>query len=159
MQYQQQHSLQTLREGLEEYYSNYPDLDRFEPTDSRIIAQAFQAHDVIHVLTGMDISPLSEIILDTWQFWATLPGKNYWDSWRMTYIIFSDPEFSQRIKDIIFASSPWDWIKWAAICFIPACQAILNALTMAKKWHTYDFPKYLDSPLVDIRKEFNIKVL
>ena len=30
---------------------------------------------------------------------------------------------------------------------------------MTKKWHTYDFQNYLDVPLVDIRREYNIKVM
>lgn len=70
------------------------------------------AHDAVHVITGMDISPESEIILDTWQFWATYPGEDFWDSMRVTKKIFSDREFNQRIKDIITASSLKDWLWW-----------------------------------------------
>ena len=78
MKYQARDSQQTLREGLAEYYAAFPTLDRFAENDSRIIAQAFMGHDAVHVITGMDISPESEIILDTWQFWATYPGQDFW---------------------------------------------------------------------------------
>ena len=159
MNYQNQYSQQTLREGLEEYYAAFPNLDRFEEKDNRIIAKAFMAHDVVHIITGMDISAESEVILDTWQFWATYPGKDFWDSWRVTKEIFSDAEFSQRIKDIITASTPLEWLQWTVKCFLPCCQAILLALKMNCKWHTYDFPEYWDVPLSKLRQKYNIKVM
>ncbi len=78
---------------------------------------------------------------------------------RVTKEIFSDREFTQRIKDIITASSLKDWLWWLWQCFIPCCKAIAFSLQMTKKWHTYDFQNYLDVPLVDIRAEYNIKVM
>lgn len=159
MKYQARESQQTLREGLAEYYEAFPSLDRFAENDSRIVAQAFMAHDAVHVITGMDISPESEIILDTWQFWATYPGKDFWNSMRVTKKIFSDREFNQRIKDIITASSLKDWLWWFWRCFIPCCKAIAFSWQMTKKWHTYDFQNYLEVPLVNIRAEYNIKVM
>ncbi len=159
MKYQNQNSQQTLRVGLAEYYAAFPTLDRFAQSDRRIIAQAFMAHDVVHVITGMDISPESEVILDTWQFWATYPGKDFWDSIRVTKEIFGDREFNQRIKEILTASSYLDWLWWMWRCFIPCCQAISYSLQMSKKWHTYDFQQYLDVPLSTIRQEYNITVM
>ena len=159
MDYQNQNSQQTLREGLEEYYATFPCLDRFEQKDDRIIAKAFRVHDAIHVITGMNISPESEVILDTWQFWATYPGKNFWDSWRVTKETFTDPEFSSRLKSIIMASSFKDWFKWTWKCFLPCCRAIASSLKMNKKWPSYEFQQYLDLPLSAIRQEYNIKVM
>ena len=36
MDYQNQDSQQTLREGLEEYYAAFPNLDRFDESDRRM---------------------------------------------------------------------------------------------------------------------------
>ena len=159
MDYQNQDSQQTLGEGLAEYYTVFPTLDRFAEDDRRILAKVFRAHDVVHVITGMDISAESEVLLDTWQFWATYPGKDFWDSIEVTKEIFSDPEFNQRLKDIITASSLKDWLWWIWQCFIPCCRAITFSWQMTKKWHTYDFQQYLDVPLSTIRQEYNIKVM
>ena len=116
-------------------------------------------HDVVHVITGMDISPESEVILDTWQFWGTFPGRDFGDSLRVTKEIFSDKEFNQRIKNIITASPPQAWLWWMWKCFIPCCQAIALSFKMTRKWHTYDFQTYLDVSLADIRQQYNIKVM
>ena len=159
MEYQNQHSQQTLREGLEEYYAVFPTLDRFEKQDARIIASAFQAHDAIHVITGMDISHKSEIILGMWQFWATYTGQDLWDSWRVILTIATNSEFSARLKDFIVTTRVEDWLKYVWVSFIPACRALANGMQMSKKWPTQDFASYLDVPLAIVREEYNLKVM
>ncbi|RMF26911.1 MAG: hypothetical protein D6756_02935 [Cyanobacteria bacterium J083] len=61
--------------------------------------------------------------------------------------IFADPEFSQRFRSIILASSWRDWLKWSYKCFLPCCRAIASAWQMTKKWRSYQF---LDTPLFAI---------
>lgn len=43
---------------------------------------------------------------------------------------------------------------------IPVCLlTVFKAYRMSKKWDWYNYDKYLNTPLSDIRKEFNIKVI
>jgi hypothetical protein len=44
--------------------------------------------------------------------------------------------------------------------YIPICLlAAFKAYRMSKKWDWYNYDSYLNIPLKDIRKEFNIKVI
>ena len=64
-EFQKQDSLQTLEEGLEEFYSINPAFKELLEIDSPN-TKVFKEHDYTHVLFGMGTSMEEESLLDTY---------------------------------------------------------------------------------------------
>ncbi|MEM9006911.1 MAG: hypothetical protein AAGE59_25705 [Cyanobacteria bacterium P01_F01_bin.86] len=127
------------------------------PTDVSYVAKAFYAHDILHILTGLDASTVSELCLGFWQLIATEQG----------FIIFlrnfvgmlMAPESYKTLYQF-FAFNPVNtWLPSMRKSLTPSRQAFAMARGMTKKWPLYNYEVYLDVPLALIRQEFNLKVL
>ncbi len=146
--YQEQDSLQTLEEGLTEYYSSFSGLITEENTSSEV-ANLFRLHDVTHVVFGCDTSIKEETLTDAWTiFGSTVTLAEY-----MEYLKY--PETTQVFKDEGFFK-----VLGIFILSLPAfIKVIFHVLKMNKKWNFWDYQSYLNHSLKDIREEFNIQLV
>ena len=146
--YQEQNSRQTLREGLAEYYALAPDLMGME--DLRPEArEALIAHDAAHVVFGCDTSVRGEIALTRWSLLGArnaLPVYVHGLLWRETRGLFG--EFFRKLRPLSFLLGMWDGLR-----------ALGRALRMKTRWPSREYARYLDRPLRELRREFNIQVL
>lgn len=145
--WQKQECSLTLRQGLEELRKNIPgyfDETKLPPRS----AQLFHCHDHCHVIFGLWTSIPEEAMVDTWSLAGTDVGwKNY-----MQYLNL--PE----VRELVHNN------KWHL--FIDSVKAIpdmirtwLAARRMTKKWPFYGGDAFMDKPLNEIRREFNIQVV
>ena len=93
-EFQKQDSLQTLEEGLEEFYSINPAFKELLEIDSPN-TKVFKQHDYTHVLFGMGTSMEEESLLDTYVIW----GMKF--NWGSIIDFYRDPDYSQFIKSLI----------------------------------------------------------
>lgn len=98
-EFQKQDSLQTLEEGLEEFYSINPAFKELLEIDSPN-TKVFKQHDYTHVLFGMGTSMEEESLLDTYVIW----GMKF--NWGSIIDFYRDPDYSQFIKSLI---GKFDW--------------------------------------------------
>ncbi len=146
--YQQQDSLQTLKEGLEEYYASIPGLIIPDDTDdiNKETAKMLTLHDVTHVIFGCSTSIEDEFLCDTW----TLLGSTLSFPKYLEYMKY--PQTQQIFKEVGYLK-----VIWIGIKTLPEMLLVyLRTRKMPNKWSWEDYEQYLNLPLKDIRKEFNI---
>jgi hypothetical protein len=148
LRYQSQDSAQSLREGLEEYYGSDASLlaPRELPGATR---RSLLAHDVAHVVFGCDTSARGEIALSRW----TLLGATDWIpiyarglAGRETRWLFV--EFAKKLRPLSLLQGMLDGLR-----------ALFRSLRMTARWPSYEYARYLDRPLDELRREFGIRVL
>jgi hypothetical protein len=147
--YQDQDSRMTLREGLKEYFEGHPDLLIEAELDAQSKA-LFHSHDLCHVLFGLDTDMVSEALADGWAVLGTDVGwKRYWGY------------FSQsRAARNLFQQIGWVATITITIRALPKLfQVLRRARRMKGKWPWGREDAYLDRPLGDIRREYNVRIL
>ena len=152
--FQQQNSEQTLREGLEEFYSiNTQFRDLAEKNNPN--ANIFKEHDYSHVLFGLGTSIEEESLLDTYVIW----GMKF--NWRKIINFYKDPEYKEVIGDIVKKHGGYWGIFKIYMSLMPIkFRVFLRCLKMKKKWNYHDISdQMLDSKLCDLRKEYNIELI
>ena len=140
----------TLRQGLEVFRGKYKDHLSHDKSDTSIEAKAFfESHDIAHVLFGCDISLFGEGAVKIWTIFGTTLG--FWNHIRG----YQDVNAFELSKDFTLVHILQNIFKF--LLSIPLI--ILRAKQMSKPWNWAEFEGYLDTPISEIRKEFNIKVL
>lgn len=140
----------TLRQGLEIFRNEYKNHLSHERDDASKEAKVFfESHDIAHVLFGCDITLYGEGVVKIWTIFGTTLGfwkhiKGYRDA--NAFELAKDFTFAHRIKNI-----------FKFLVSIPT--TIIRAKQMSKPWDWIEFEQHLDTPISEIRKEFNIKVL
>ena len=92
--FQEQDSLQTLREGLDEFYSINSQFKELVEKNSPN-ARVFKEHDYTHVLFGLGTSIEEESLLDTYVIW----GMKF--NWGVIIDFYKDPEYKEVIGDMV----------------------------------------------------------
>ena len=140
----------TLRQGLEKFHNEYKiHLSHEKPELSNEAKAFFLSHDIAHVLFGCDISLFGEGSVKIWTIFGTTLG--FWKHVR-GYQAVNAFELS---KDFTLIHILNNILK--LLLSIPVI--IIRANQMHKPWNWAEFEQYLDTPIAEIRKEFNIKVL
>ena len=153
MQYLQQDCQLTLQQGLDEYNKSYPFLNN---NDGHAEASKwFKNHDITHVIFGtVPFDIRGESINDTWTlFGSDVTFKGYKE-------FFKYVDYKTVINSYIkkYKTKSRVYLKMAT--YIPDCLiAFYRAKRMSKKWHWYHYDEYLNMPLAQLRKEFNINVM
>lgn len=153
MQYLQQNSELTLREGLTEYTQNYPFLNKNDAHDEA--STWFKKHDITHVLFGTRPFEIrGESINDTWTLFGSDVGlKGY-----MTFFKFVN--YKVVMNSYVKKHHSKMKVYWIMLKQIPICGlTMFRALRMKKKWHWHHYEDSLDCKLADLRREYNIKVI
>lgn len=140
----------TLRQGLEQFYEenkNY--LSHNKKGISNEAKAFFESHDIVDVLFGCDISLFGEGSVKIWTIFGTTLG--FWKHIR-GYKEANAFELSKNFGFVHIANNIFKFLS-----SIP--RLIIRAKCMNKPWPWSGFEPYLDTPISEIRKEFNIQVL
>ena len=152
-EFQKQNSLQTLEQGLEEFYSINPAFRELLEIDSPN-AKVFKEHDYTHVLFGMGTSIEEESLLDTYVIW----GMKF--NWGSIINFYRDPDYSEFIKSLVGKYGGYWSIFKIYVSLIPIKFKIFRlCMKMTKRWNYHRPENYLHKTLKEIREEFNIKLL
>ena len=99
--FQKQDSMQTLEEGLKEFYSINKEFEALAEKKDNPNSKVFKEHDYTHVLFGLGTSIEEESLLDSYTLWGT-----HW-SWSSIWGFYKDPEYKIVIDDIISKYGGW----------------------------------------------------
>ncbi|AJC48358.1 hypothetical protein IB642_04575 [Allofrancisella guangzhouensis] len=153
MLYLKQDCSLTLQECLEKYNKNYPFLNANNGHDEA--SKWFRNHDITHVIFGTKPFQIrGEAINDIW----TLIGSNVTFKGYKEFFKFVD---YKTVINSYLKKYKYKFIVYlVTLGYIPICVlAAFRAFKMTKKWDWYNYDNYLNTPVKDIRKEFNIKVI
>ena len=145
-QYQRQDSGLTLKEGLAEYCEGHPSL--FRPSQlAKDSARFFRSHDIARVVFGLDTTLADEALADAWTLLGTGVGLR-----RYVRYLRTNPEAQQLMKQI-------GWARTAPISLrvLPQLFIVwLHTRKMTSKWPWEFNEGFMDLPLQEIRRKFNI---
>ena len=146
--YIHQDSVQNLGEAIAEYYAWNPGL--LAPDDlPDEVALLFRQHDAGHVIFGCDTSLRGETLIDTWTVFATSAGlRGYLE-------YFNYPQVNQIFSDAGYLRIALEFVR----CLPDVLRVIQRSRQLVAKWPWPDYENYLDRPLCEIRREFNITVM
>ena len=153
--FQKQDSIQTLEEGLKEFYSINKEFKALAEKKDNPNSKVFKEHDYTHVLFGLGTSIEEESLLDSYTLWGT-----HW-SWSSIWGFYKDPEYKIVIDDIISKYGGWWSIMKIYLSLAPVkFKVIKRCRQMTKKWNYHDIPnEVLNTPLKHLREEYNIELL
>jgi hypothetical protein len=145
--YQRPDTTLTLEEGLRQYHASREGL-----VGDRGISQAasefFRCHDVAHVVFGCSTTLQNEAIMKLWSFFGTTAGLRLLAAYRL-------PESNEVYEQL----ERRDIVRTAIRSLAIVPRVLWRCHRMHKRWPWSDFEKYLDIPLVEIRREFGIRPL
>ena len=140
----------TLKQGLEKFHKEYENhLSHNKEGISSEAKAFFLSHDIAHVLFGCDISLFGEGSVKIWTIFGTTLG--FWKHIKG----YRTANAFQLSKSFTFVHIVSNIFK--LLLSIPVI--IIRARRMCKPWNWTEFEPYLDTPISELRKEFNIKVL
>lgn len=140
----------TLRQGLEKFNKDYNGhLNHNKKGISSELKSFFMSHDIAHVLFGCDISFFGEGSVKIWTIFGTSLG--FWKHIK-EYQKANAYELSKNIDIVHVVKNIFKFLFSIPIL-------IIRAKRMSKLWPWKDFEPYLEIPISEIRKEFNIKVV
>ena len=148
LKYLEEGSTQSLSEGIAEYYAhNSALLDPSRlPGDA---AELFRQHDAGHVVFGCDTSLRGETLIDTWTVFATTAGlRGYLE-------YFKYPQVNQIFAETGYWRIGLEFVR----CLKDVFRVLVRSRRISAKWPWQHYERYLDRPLSDIRREFNIRVV
>lgn len=140
----------TLRQGLEQFYEAYKSqLSHNKEGIPSEVKTFFLSHDIAHVLFGCDISLFGEGAVKIWTIFGTTLG--FWKH-ISAYQKANAFELSRSFSFTHVLSNIFKLLG-----SIPVL--IIRSQHMHKPWPWDEFEPYLDTPISEIRKEFNIQVV
>ncbi len=140
----------TLRQGLEKFHKEYKGHLSHNKKGISSEAQAFfMSHDIAHVLFGCDISLVGEGSVKIWTIFGTTLG--FWKHIN-GYQKANAFELSKKFTLAHIVNNIFKFLSSIPVLMI-------RAKRMHKPWPWTEFESYLDTPISEIRKEFNIRVL
>ena len=147
--YQNADSALTLREGLAVYFAANPGLTVVDPGDPE--AELFLPHDACHIVFGLGTSLVEEGMADIWtMFGADIGITRYLKM--MKYVASLEP------ASIVKPLGLWVILRDTVLGTGAMLRSAWRARAMHKKWTFRGYTDYLDTPLLEIRAEFGIRV-
>jgi len=138
----------TLREAFQAFHGNNVAL--FEQREPLADARKFFAHhDMAHVVFGCDTSLVGEGKVKLWTLFGTNLGiwghlRGYSEA--SAFALFKQYSLKHVVSNVFLV------VKCAPM-------VIYRAATMSNKWPWSEYEQYLDLPLDQVRREFNIRCL
>lgn len=147
-QFQTQNCPLTLREAVDEFYALNAHIFT-PPAPNTDWTTLLVHHDVGHVFFGVNTSILDEAAGDYW----TLLGS---DLSLKEYIAYAKSPEGQKLAKAI----GWANLLKSMVLSLPLLVKIyIRTRKMNKKWQTRDYAAYMDTPLSEVRKAFNLSIL
>lgn len=150
LDYQIQESVQTLAEGLEEYYrANAGKV--LGPCDLPPESTAlFRSHDMRHVIFGLGTTIYDEAMVDTRTMLSCDVGAERY----LRYL-----ETDQRAREV-FKRLGYFRCVWATVVATPRmCLALIELWRKKKRWPWEPPESYQDRTLSELRNEHGIRVI
>jgi hypothetical protein len=146
--FQDQNCILTLSQALDEFYSVNSNIFSV-PKPNTEWTELLAHHDVSHVFFGVNTSILDESAGDYWTIFGT-------DLSMKEYLLYAkSPEGKKLIKDIGFIN-----IVKSLFLGIPLLYKVyFYSRKMTRKWSMRGYHQYMNTPLVEIRREFNLQIL
>jgi hypothetical protein len=150
LRYQEQNSRQTLDQGLVEYYAANEGRITPPPDLPPASADLFRSHDICHVIFGLDTSLADEAMADARTLLScTVPKGRY-----IAYL------WTDEQTRTIFKALGWRRILSVVMHTIPRIgRGVAEAFRMKKRWPWQPPESYRDRSLVDLRREYGIRVI
>ena len=152
LEYQKQDCDLTLQEGLNCYYSTFPETTEiFE--DNNKSGTLLRDHDCTHVIFGLDTSIEQESILDTWVLWGS--------KWKLKYLLGYQklPQIKQLYKNLYKEFGVFGFLKIFWKTGGLKRKAMFRAIRMKKKWPFKMPEEYLSMKISDLREEHGIEII
>lgn len=141
----------TLKKALENFHIEYSShLSHKKPNISSKAVQFFKSHDIAHVLFGCDISLYGEGAVKLWTIFGTDIGFiNHLKEYRHAnaYDLAMNRKFGF-----------WNSVKSLLKLLYSTPFLIYKSQKMKKRWPWANFDQFLEKPIEEVRKEFNILV-
>lgn len=141
-----QNSVQTLAQGIAEYYRSNPGL-KCGPDMSPAAQQFFTSHDAMHVVFGCGTSLIDEGIVKLSSIFGSTAGLSVLKGYGLheSRQIYRELMLREVILTIV-----------SSIIVVP--RTILRCFRQSSLWPWDRFDGYLPMPLEEIRREFGITV-
>ena len=140
----------TLKQGLEKFYKEHKShLNHNKEGIPSEVKSFFKSHDIAHVLFGCDISLFGEGSVKIWTIFGTTLG--FWKH----ISAYKKANAFELSKNFSLAHVVSNIFKF--LISIPVL--IIRSKKMHKPWPWSEYEPYLDTPISEIRKEFNIHIL
>jgi len=139
---------QTLQQGLDafrEKNNSYFSKKKVSPVGNEF----FLCHDIAHVVFGCGTTIYGEGLVKIWTTFGTSLG--FWE-------VFKNYKEVNALK-LARSYSVGHVVKNLFRLLTTMPKAILKTKRMSKPWPFLDYQPYLDKPLGEIRKEFNIEII
>ena len=138
----------TLQEGLDKFQAK--NLKYFSNRPMSNEAKRFlKSHDIAHVIFGCNTTIYGEGIVKIWTTFGTNLG--FWDVTKG----YSEVNAFSLSKKYSLQHVAKNIVR--LILIIP--KTIIRSRQMTKPWMWSNYQPYLNKPISEIRKEFNIKVI
>lgn len=148
--YQQQDSMQTLAEGLEEYYSaNVGKVVRPRDLPPESV-DLFRSHDVCHVVFGLNTTLDDEALADVRTLLSCDVGLR-----RYAAYLTTDKQARALFKELGYLRSIWVTV----LAFPRICRAVVEAFRMKERWPWTPPESFQGRPLGVLRQEFRIRLV
>ena len=144
--FESQASPQTLRQGLDEYYSHNPTLMRGSAL-SAAARSFFYSHDVAHVVYGCGTSLSDELVVKVSSVFGTTAGLGVLRGYG-----------THEAYDIYRTLSVPAALLTAALSVFLVPRTVWRCLRQVRRWPWEGFEPLLGLPLSQLRAEFGIKV-
>lgn len=138
----------TLQQGLDKFH--HKNMKYFSDKSISKEGEKFlQCHDIAHVVFGCDTTIYGEGVVKIWttfgttlSFWKVING-------------YKEASAFELSKKFSFGHVTKNILRYLLV--IP--KTIVSAKKMTKPWPFLDYNAYLNMPIAEIRKEFNIQVI
>jgi hypothetical protein len=144
--FQRQDSLQTLAQGVEEYFAVNAGLaqGRVMSPEAR---EFFRCHDVAHVVFGCDVALDDEAVVKIASILGTTAGLGVLKGYRLHESLQIYRQL--RVQDVLLSIMH-------SVVIVP--RTALRCLTQRARWPWAEHQRYLQTPLRELRHEFGIRV-
>lgn len=148
--YQAADTRQTLAEGLAEYYAlnaGRVSPPASLPPESRDL---FRRHDICHVIFGLDTTLADEAMADSRTLMQCDVGFR-----RYAAYLGSDAQAKAVFKEVGYLT-----VLWGTVATLPRIlKAAVAAFRTRKRWPWSPPEAFLDRPIVELRRAYDIKVI
>jgi ubiquinone biosynthesis protein Coq4 len=118
------------------------------PSVAPEVERSMTAHDAVHVIFACDTSDRGEAIAHAWMLLGTTVTH------RQLTEVMGTGDHRMFVREIGHARR-----LRALLSALPAVAvAAFRARRMTKRWSWTDYERYLDAPLVEIRREYGVRV-
>jgi len=146
--FQEQDCKLTLRKALEEFYNINSSFFN-KPNPNNDWNELLVHHDVGHVFFGVNTTLIDEAAGDCWTLFAT-------DMKFSEYLKYTKTPEAQRILKSIGIKKLFKSIIYTIPLLI---KVFISSKKMTRKWEVRGYEKYLDTPLFEVRKMYNLQIL